>query len=383
MADLTRQCTPPNLVAAAQKATLNLLPKKSKALYNKAYDKFLDWRKLNKTESFSETVILAYLNHLSETLSPSTLWSQFSMIKTTILLNHNVDIKNYGKVTAFLKNKSIGYKPKKAKTLTSNEVEKFLNEAPDEIYLALKAILIFGVSGACRRGELSSMTTNNIKIVDESTILVQLPKTKTNVARSFTIIDTFNEVVKKYMSTRPKETKIDRFFLKYANGKCQQQPMGINKIGSIPKIIAEYLKLPEPELYTGHSLRRTSATLLADAGADLLTLKRHGGWKSSNVAEGYIDDSVGNKKEIASKIKKNIILNKENQTIETSEANIEITEDINQNELVKDNLSAVVSQVQNTTVHKNLDISSTITMPSKNMNFSFHNCTVNFNFDNK
>jgi integrase len=44
--------------------------------------------------------------------------------------------------------------------------------------------------------------------------------------------------------------------------------------------------------YTGHSLRRTSATLLVDEGGDLTTLKRHGGWRSSFVAEGYIEESI-------------------------------------------------------------------------------------------
>jgi hypothetical protein len=46
--------------------------------------------------------------------------------------------------------------------------------------------------------------------------------------------------------------------------------------------------------YTGHSLRRTSATLLVDEGGDLTTLKRHGGWRSSFVAEGYIEESINN-----------------------------------------------------------------------------------------
>ncbi|KAL7306274.1 hypothetical protein TKK_0001708 [Trichogramma kaykai] len=44
-------------------------------------------------------------------------------------------------------------------------------------------------------------------------------------------------------------------------------------------------------IYTGHALRRSSATIAADLGADLITLKRLGKWKSSTVAEGYIDDS--------------------------------------------------------------------------------------------
>ena len=43
-------------------------------------------------------------------------------------------------------------------------------------------------------------------------------------------------------------------------------------------------------------LRRTSATFLVDSGGDITTLKRHGGWKSSSVAEGYIEESIENKK---------------------------------------------------------------------------------------
>lgn len=78
--------------------------------------------------------------------------------------------------------------------------------------------------------------------------------------------------------------------------------MGVNKIGGIPREIATFLKLSEPELFTGHCLRRTSATLLADSGADLTTLKRHGGWKSNNVAEEYIEDSIENKSKICGKI---------------------------------------------------------------------------------
>ncbi|KAJ8914630.1 hypothetical protein NQ315_015368 [Exocentrus adspersus] len=57
-----------------------------------------------------------------------------------------------------------------------------------------------------------------------------------------------------------------------------------------------------PKNYTGHCLRRTSATFLADSGADIQTLKRHGGWQSTSVAEGYIEESIGNKLKISKSI---------------------------------------------------------------------------------
>lgn len=69
------------------------------------------------------------------------------------------------------------------------------------------------------------------------------------------------------------------------NGRCTKQCVGVNKFGSVPIKIAEYLGLTEPELYTKHCFRRSSITIFADAGSNILNLKRHSGWRSSTVAE--------------------------------------------------------------------------------------------------
>lgn len=104
------------------------------------------------------------------------------------------------------------------------------------------------------------------------------------------------------MALRPANVGHRRFFLKYVKGKCTRNPVGINSFGKIPAAIARFLELPNPKLYTVHCFRRSSATLLADAGANLTTIKRHGGWRSSTVAEGYIEDSLENKNLIAQKL---------------------------------------------------------------------------------
>jgi integrase len=142
----------------------------------------------------------------------------------------------------------------------------------------------------------------------EEFIWITLPNTKTKITREFAITDgniqgiSCLHLFRKYMDSRPSQTKHDRFFLTYRGGKCTQQPVGVNTIGGIPKKVATALGLSEPANYTGHCFRRSSASLLADAGADVHTLKRHGGWKSDNVAEGYVETSVQNKKIIAMKI---------------------------------------------------------------------------------
>ncbi|KAJ8912461.1 hypothetical protein NQ315_002827 [Exocentrus adspersus] len=69
------------------------------------------------------------------------------------------------------------------------------------------------------------------------------------------------QLYRQYISVRPKEIKQRRFFLTYRNGRCTAQPVGKNTFGSIPSRIAKYLGYADAKMYTGHCLRRTSATL--------------------------------------------------------------------------------------------------------------------------
>ena len=159
-------------------------------------------------------------------------------------------------------------------------------------------ILIFGIAGACRRDELVKMVIDNIED-KQSILIVKIPDSKTHTSRTFIVTNNttldYVSIYRKYMNIRPKNCKIRRLFLKYSNGKCHNQGVGMDYIAKVPQNIAQYLGLPEPCKYTGHCFRRSSATLLVNGGSDITQLKKHGGWKSTNVAEGYIDENVTNK----------------------------------------------------------------------------------------
>ncbi|KAB0804449.1 hypothetical protein PPYR_01419 [Photinus pyralis] len=140
-------CTPPDIRKAAQEATENLLPAKSKPAYEKAYQAFTEWCRGNGVLSVSENVLLA---------------------------------------------------------------------------------LYLGYAGACRRDEITNMSTDDVDY-KEDTILVRVPKTKTNVARLFVITDAhWLLLIKKYANLRPCSTATKRFFLTYRNGRCTTSPIGIN-----------------------------------------------------------------------------------------------------------------------------------------------------------
>lgn len=120
-----------------------------------------------------------------------------------------------------------------------------------------------------------------------------------HINRSFIISDpNWIDVFQKYVTLR-NNIQNDRFFVQWRNGKLHNQAIGYHSIASFPQKIATFLKLPNVGSFTGHVFRRTAATLLVDNGADVLQLKRLGGWKSSAVAEGYVESSLENKRKTA------------------------------------------------------------------------------------
>lgn len=283
-----------------------LIPKKSKQRYELAYASLCIWLKEHDVDINEKNILAYFVLRNSKLTSPGSLWSEFSMLKTMIKLNNGIDIGSFNKLLCFLKKKNVGHRPKKSKVFSREDVNKFLNNAPDDKYLLMKVVMIMGIAGACRREELVKIMIDDVEDRNEF-ILVNIPNTKTNISRSFTITEKAGEVdyagiFRKYIAVRPENCQCKRFFLTFRNGKCIGLPVGINSIGAVPSKIAMYLDLEDPKSYTGHAFRRTSATFFVDSGADLLSLKRHGGWKSSSVAEGYVENSLRTKMKYADQI---------------------------------------------------------------------------------
>ncbi|CAD6241452.1 GSCOCG00012621001-RA-CDS, partial [Cotesia congregata] len=177
------------------------------------------------------------------------------MLRTTINLRHAVDINSYHNLKSFLKNLAKGYQPKKAQVLTLSQINDFLNNFDDLIYLAKKV---------------------NIEDTGNQ-LIVTIKDNKNHYPRSFIIGKEYHGIVKKYTDLRPKDIDTRRFFINYQMGKCTCQVIGKNKISEVPKIVAICLRLENPETYTGHCFRRLAATILANSGANITTVKQLGG----------------------------------------------------------------------------------------------------------
>ncbi|KAF2883947.1 hypothetical protein ILUMI_22239 [Ignelater luminosus] len=123
----------------------------------------MNWKKKRDVKtSFSENVVLTYFGDLPRKIAPNTLLTHYSMLKSTLYTNQNNYITNYGKLKAFLKRKSGGYNSRKSKTLTPEEIKTFIKGAPNDQYLLVKAVLVVGISGTCRKYELVNLMTLKI-----------------------------------------------------------------------------------------------------------------------------------------------------------------------------------------------------------------------------
>lgn len=123
--------------------------------YRMCYDTFMKWHESNEMTAFDEDVLLAYFSVVSETYKSSTLKSMYSMLKKTLFTHHNVDMGSYKRLLdAINKEYSVGYKRAKAIIFSSEEINRFMTEAPDEHYLAMK-VKHFGYPNLTKTNEFS------------------------------------------------------------------------------------------------------------------------------------------------------------------------------------------------------------------------------------
>lgn len=127
-------------------ADSKLIPTKSSERYWNAYNAFTKWQQTRDTEAdaddcLAEETLQIYFNELSKKVAPSTLWSQYSMLKTMLNSNHNLNIANYPKLVSFLKKNAQGFRSKKGHVFHVEEIQRFVCDAPNEIYLASKVKL--------------------------------------------------------------------------------------------------------------------------------------------------------------------------------------------------------------------------------------------------
>ncbi|XP_066139022.1 uncharacterized protein [Euwallacea fornicatus] len=227
--------------------------------YQRVYNNFNTWRNKNQLPDYSETTLMTYFQEQAKlNVKCSTLWAQYSMLKKLLSINHGIDLSTYSNLRVYLKKLNEGYRPKKSPVLTKDQFIYFLTEAPDDKFLGIKVVLMIGILGSCRCDELLQFMPDQIQDLD--TILYVTVKDRNEKScRTFTIAeDIYIDTYRKYAAQRPSGLEGFRFFLNYENGRCLKSHMGKQKIGAVPRKVANFLNLPDWKEYTGHCMRQST-----------------------------------------------------------------------------------------------------------------------------
>ena len=81
------------------------------------------------------------------------------------------------------------------------------------------------------------------------------------------------------------------FYTGRKDGQLTRQVMGRNMLSEVPHMVAEFLGKENPQDYTFHSFRRSSATAAADQGATAQQMVDFFGWNSHGMTNEYISTS--------------------------------------------------------------------------------------------
>ena len=264
-----------------------------------SYCRFVaEFNLFRKEKPLSEGLLLSFLVEQSKTKAASTLWTMYSLIKKYMALECGFDLGHSPQISNFLKTLARMHLKKKAPAFSREELFMFLRTAPSESkVLICKLVLLVGFYGGLRCSEMVALMWKDLVFTEEG-ILITIQKSKTDQAGigAVKLIPRMKEELLcpvfyflKYKAVVNGPT--GRLFRVVCNGRFTKGPMGKNTISCFPKDIAVFLGLENPQTYTGHSLRVSSATVLADEGGDNLVLKRHGRWSSDAIAEDYVRNS--------------------------------------------------------------------------------------------
>lgn len=291
---------------SAEEIMNDINPMNSVKRYDNSWSLFVSYVNLGDRRP-SEDEFIQYFHYLKNDrkLAASTIWSHYSMINHKYQTQTGQKLQMYPRITMLLKSFEAGYVRKSANIFSKNNMDEFLTKAPDTgDFIHIKAGVVVAYCGGLRMADLASIQTDDFEFNETTGMWINYHVSK---QRGEQITNKFNVPIAYCKHLELYDHKLHdsnasggRFMKTYRSTKegksyYTNQPMGIHTIRKFTLKMAEFLKLPNPQLYTGHAIRRTAANVMAEGGASTSVMKKHFNWKSDNTALKYLENTTNGK----------------------------------------------------------------------------------------
>ena len=279
------------------------LPLKSKPRYLKAWSDFVEFADCENSKP-SEEDYIQWFDHLKtvKNMQASSLWSEYSKLNWIHQRKFSEKLQIYPRLTQQLKSYNADYVRTVATQFTKSQLNEFLKDDTlcSPFWTVRKAIVVLMVSGGLRSMELKDLQVGDV--VEKGDIYeVNFKRVKQRgekTSAKFVVDSEGSRHVRKYLNdVRTQFGELDGQLIKgtpvtKGQSKYVNQNMGKNTIMEIGKDIARKLDLPNPDTYTSHTFRRSSATFAVESGATTAEMLPFYGWSSESTAQRYVETSA-------------------------------------------------------------------------------------------
>ena len=272
-----------------------------------------------ENESPTEGDLKAYFCYLRQQkkMASSSLWTYYSMVNTVVRNRYSLSLQQYPRLTTLLKSFDTDIK-KKAKVFETDDVVSFVRHSNQSPYwLVRKVIIIIAFFGGLRHTELMEVMVEKIESKPEGLFIThERAKQRSDKRQSKFLVPRtgsldYASVVEEYIAAIKSSFGVytGRLFYTGTPNKFVCSFMGKNMVSKVPNEMATLLKKEDPNDFTFHSLRRSSATAAADAGATVQQMMEFYGWQNTNMPQEYVSTSKAAVKTMAEKLSNSNCLN--------------------------------------------------------------------------
>lgn len=243
----------------------------------------------------SHATVVAYLENLAIQKSVSTVQRRLYAISRSHRLLRLADPTRDEDVHLAMRRimRSKRTRPKQAKGLTHEYLEKFLNVQPDTPWgLRNRALISLGYDILARRSELAALMTDDLEQCSDGTCRLMIRRSKTDPFGMGRLAFTSKRTARlmdEWLEWRGPH--IEPLFCGIYQGKAINRAISPDCVKVVVKSAARNCGLSsfEAEAFSAHSLRVGAAQDLLRNGHDTAAIMRAGGWKSIDVLARYLE----------------------------------------------------------------------------------------------